>query len=89
MNKLGKVAVALAMVLVTVESFGARLPVGYREVEWIGSTGQQSINLGFAPDKDKTGLVMSFNSGTYTDTTAFFCTGWGGNRYLLCQMSKK
>ena len=89
MNRLGKVAVALAMALVTVESFGARLPVGYREVEWIGSTGQQSINLGFAPDKDKTGLVMSFNSGTYTDTTAFFCTGWGGDRYLLCQMSKK
>ena len=89
MNKIGKVAVALAMALVTVESFGARLPVGYREVAWIESTGQQSINLGFTPNKDTTGLVMSFNSGTYTDTTAFFCTGWGGDRYLLCQMSKK
>ena len=89
MNKLGKVAVALAMALVTIESFGARLPVGYREVMWIESTGQQSINLGFTPDKTKTGVVMEFNSGTYANATAFFGTSWGNNCYLFNQQSDK
>lgn len=70
-------------------AFASRLPVGYCEVEWIASTGQQCVDLGFAPSKNTTGVVMSFNSGTYVNQTAFFGTAWAGNCYLFNQQSNK
>ena len=92
MNKLGKFAAACVAVVCGILSagvFGARVPTGYREVEWIASTGQQCVDLGFAPNKNTTGVVMSFNSGTYVNQTAFFGTGWTGNCYLFNQQSNK
>lgn len=70
-------------------ALGGLLPEGYQEVAWIESTGLQCINLGFAPDKTKTGVVMTFNSGTYVNQTAFFGTAWGNDRYLFDQRDGK
>ena len=87
MTKLGKFAAAGAAVVCAFGTMAALLPAEYQEVEWIESTGSQCVNLGFAPDKTKTGVVMRFNSGTYQSEKAFFGTGWGNNRYLFCQQS--
>lgn len=80
-----KAMVSCAALLFGFVTLAAGLPTGFQEVEWIESTGKQYIDLGFKVDKNKTGLVMQFNSGAYADGSAYFGTAFNYNNYLFLQ----
>ena len=76
---------AVAAVCAAVGAFGVKagpLPECFTQVEYIESTGAQSINTGFAPT-DRTILELDCTL-RYTAQQALFSSGaWGNNHFLL------
>lgn len=85
--RLYKVVVAFAALLLGFTTSAALLPSGYQEVEWIESTGKQSVDLGFVIDANKSVFVMKFNSGAGKSPSVYFGTAYNFNCYLFLQQN--
>lgn len=61
----------------------SRLPIGYQEVEYLESSGQQYINTNFIPSNNTT-VNLKVSISDYTQNVHIFgCKGTGNNRFSL------
>ena len=88
MNEFKRVvfAVVAAMGVTGIAGEYRIVPSGYQEVEYIESTGAQTVDLGIVPGTD-TDVEMDFRILDNSGEPMFFGQGWQGNGYMLCVSS--
>ena len=60
------------------------LPAEYVPVEWVGSTGDQWVDTGVVPVKERTGIDIRFGQAQKLDNQAIFAQQWSwSNGYLF------
>ena len=62
------------------------LPSGYRQLEYIRSTGTQYIKTGMLPTANTT-VELKFNAKGVSNDTTFFGQGWGNSNFLFIRQN--
>ena len=64
------------------------LPPGYRQLEYIRSTGTQYIKTGMLPTANTT-VELKFNAKDAVNDATFFGQGWGNSNFLFIRQNDK
>ena len=64
------------------------LPTGYRQLEYIRSTGTQYIKTGMLPTANTT-VELKFNAKDAVNDGTFFGQGWGNSNFLFIRQNDK